>query len=88
MKLGYIILYVEDVTATVAFYEKAFGLTVYFVHESKQYAELDTGTTKLAFASYALMKMNAVEFSKATVDSLPPGFEVALYSYARRIIYA
>lgn len=50
MKLGYFIVYVQDVLKTVDFYERAFGLTRRFVHESGSYAELETGTTALAFA--------------------------------------
>ena len=51
MHLGYIIIYVEDVPMTVSFYEKAFGLKLRFIDESNQYAELETGTTSLAFAN-------------------------------------
>lgn len=51
MKLGYVIVYVDDVAATVAFYKKAFGLSDRFVHESGQYAEMATGQTRLAFAN-------------------------------------
>lgn len=50
-RLGYIIIYVEDVLATVAFYKKAFGLEQRFLHESQQYAEMETGQTVLAFAN-------------------------------------
>ena len=53
MKLGYTIIYVADVLATVAFYEKAFGLARRFVHESNLYAEMETGSTALAFAGEA-----------------------------------
>ena len=49
MKLGYVIVYVADVAATVAFYERAFSLKRRFVHESGQYAEMETGATALAF---------------------------------------
>lgn len=49
MRLGYIILYVKDVQATVSFYEAAFGLSRRFVHESGVYAEMETGATALAF---------------------------------------
>jgi lactoylglutathione lyase len=45
MKLGYSSVYVADVLATVAFYEKAFGLARRFVHESNLYAEMETGST-------------------------------------------
>ncbi len=38
MQLGYTILYVEDVIATVEFYEAAFGLNRKFIHESQLYA--------------------------------------------------
>jgi len=58
MKLGYVILYVSDVSKSVAFYGKAFGLDTRFLHESGQYAELETGETILAFASYAMLKSN------------------------------
>jgi lactoylglutathione lyase len=51
MRLGYMIIYVHDVPSTVAFYERAFGLAPRFVHESGQYAELETGSTALAFAN-------------------------------------
>ncbi|MBN9341386.1 MAG: glyoxalase [Comamonadaceae bacterium SCN 68-20] len=55
MQFGYTILYVEDVPATVAFYEAAFGLRRRFVHEAGDFGELDTGATALAFSSLRLM---------------------------------
>jgi len=60
MKLGYTIIYVADVVATVAFYEKAFGLARRFVHESNLYAEMETGSTTLGFAGEAMAEMNGV----------------------------
>lgn len=51
MHLGYIIIYVTDVPMTIAFYEKAFELKLRFMHESSQYAEMETGQTILAFAN-------------------------------------
>ena len=54
MKLGYTIVYVEDVAATLAFYESAFGFARGFVHASGDYGELITGETTLAFATIAL----------------------------------
>jgi len=58
VSLGYVILYVEDVSATLDFYEKAFGLSRRFFHEDdgKAYGELETGATRLAFASLELIK--------------------------------
>ena len=50
VRLGYVIVYVPDVTRAVDFYERAFGLQRRFIHESAQYAELETGATALGFA--------------------------------------
>ncbi len=57
MKLGYIIIYVADVPATLAFYEAAFGARIRFVHDSQLYGELDTGSTVLAFAGNEAAEM-------------------------------
>ena len=77
MKLGYIILYVQDVTATVAFYEKAFGLPRRFVHESGGYAELETGATALAFVAEGMAKENGL-----TVRYLRPKEDAAAVELA------
>ena len=58
MRFGYTILYVRDVAASVALYERAFGLRRRFVHESGEYAELETGATALALASHELAESN------------------------------
>jgi lactoylglutathione lyase len=58
MRFGYTILYVRDVTASVELYERAFGQRRRFVHESGDYAELETGATTLAFASHELAATN------------------------------
>lgn len=47
MKLGYTIVYVPDVAASLAFFEQAFGIERRFLHESGMYGELDTGATTL-----------------------------------------
>ena len=54
MKFGYTILYVPDVAASLAFFEKAFGLSRRFLAETGDYGELDTGSTTLSFASQEL----------------------------------
>ena len=58
MRFGYTILYVADVAASLEFYEGALGQRRRFVHESGQYAELDTGSTALALASHELALAN------------------------------
>lgn len=54
MKLTHTILYVKDVARAVQFYQAALGLTPGFVHESGDYAEMETGLTCLAFAAESL----------------------------------
>ncbi len=77
MKLSYTILYVKDVPSSVAFYEKAFSLKQRFIHESKQYAEMETGETLLAFASNELAKSNLPQgFQENSLSNLPAGVEI------------
>lgn len=76
MQLGYTILYVHDVKATLAFYEAAFGLKTRFLHDSGDYGELDTGSTTLAFSSHALMRQLGKNPHNA--DAHSPCFEIAL----------
>ena len=76
MKFGYTILYVKDVEKTVAFYESAFRLKRKFVHESG-YGEMDTGETKLGFASVGLATSNGVSFIQANPEGPSPAVEIA-----------
>lgn len=76
MQLGYTILYVQDVKATLDFYETAFGLATRFLHDSGDYGELDTGATALAFSSHTLMRQLGKNPQPA--DPHAPSFEIAL----------
>lgn len=76
MKLRYTILYVDHVAETLAFYEKAFGLTRLMLHESGTYGELATGDTKLAFAEIDFLK--SIGKTPARPDKSAPTFEIAL----------
>ncbi|MFL1502748.1 VOC family protein [Pseudomonas sp. O64] len=58
MKFAYTIIYVPDVAASLAFFEKAFGFNRRFLHESGTYGELETGDTTLSFAAHELGEMN------------------------------
>lgn len=79
MKLGYSIVYVPDVAASLVFFEQAFGLTRRFLHESGSYGELDTGATTLSFAAHELGDMNfAGGLVHADNSAQPLGFEIAL----------
>lgn len=75
MQLAYTILYVQDVSRSLAFYQAAFDLKLRFQHESGDYGELETGTTRLAFSSHALMSQ--LGKSPARPDAAAPSFEIA-----------
>jgi lactoylglutathione lyase len=77
MKFAYTILYVQNVQQTVDFYESAFGLRRRFVHESGQYAEMETGGTALAFASEELVG-EEIRFRATRAADAPPGAEIGL----------
>ena len=73
MKFGYTIVYVPDVPASLAFFEKAFGVARRFLHESGDYGELNTGETTLAFATHALGAMKHTKGSHKGVTSTQRG---------------
>ena len=71
VKYGYTILYVENVEKTISFYMNSFGFSQKFFTPEKDYAELDTGNTILAFASYSIAEYNGVEIIKLNVTNIP-----------------
>jgi lactoylglutathione lyase len=78
MKFGYTIIYVPDVSASLRFFETAFGFSRRLLHEPGTYGELDTGETTLAFAAHALGDMNFPSGHIAAHESPRPlGMEVA-----------
>lgn len=82
MKFSYTILYVKNVPQTVAFYQTAFGLAPRFIHESEQYAEMETGGTALAFAANELGRSNLPEgFQENSLANLPAGIEIGFVSH-------
>ena len=80
MKLGYVILYVPSVPEAVEFYEQAFELKCRFRHEdgANAYAEMDTGTTALAFASESLVDSHEFSYQKISLKDDPPAVEIGL----------
>jgi catechol 2,3-dioxygenase-like lactoylglutathione lyase family enzyme len=79
MKLGYTILYVSDVAASLQFFERAFGLKRRFLHESGTYGELDTGETTLSFAAHELGDSHFPGgHVHADSSAAPLGMEIAL----------
>ncbi|WP_120497478.1 VOC family protein [Kiloniella sp. EL199] len=96
MQLAYTILYVQDVPATLDFYQKAFGFEQKMLHESGDYGELETGQTTLSFSSLSLMEelgkkpsspqKNHPSFEIAfTTDNVPKAFDHALKSGAQPV---
>ena len=78
MTLGWVIAYVDDPAAAAAFYERTFGLRTDFVVPG-EYAQMDTGPTKLGFATYALARGNFDGGVRpAGSDGPPPNVEIAL----------
>lgn len=76
IKYGYTILYVADVEKTISFYANAFGFAQKFITPEKDYAELDTGATTLAFASYSVAEYNGITIAKSDVRDEAPAFEL------------
>src|SRR5207244_13566858 len=91
VSLGYVILYVKDVSASLAFYEEAFGLARRFFNDDngKAYGELETGAGRLAFASLELANAHLKqEIVAASLDKPPLGFEIALVTPDVPALYA
>lgn len=77
IKLGYTILYVENVEESIAFYENAFGFSRKFVTPENDYGELITGETTLSFASKKLASQNLKEgFIESDLNNKPFGIEI------------
>lgn len=79
LTLGWVIVYVDDPPAAAEFYERTFGMRVEFSVPSGEYAQLDTGSTKLAFAAYSLGEHNFEGgVRRAGVDGQPANVELTL----------
>lgn len=77
VQFGYTILYVQDVAASIAFYEQAFGLERRFITPENDYGELQTGATTIAFASQGLANTNLKNgFIESNPDARPFAMEL------------
>jgi len=77
IKFAYTILYVQDVTKAIEFYEKAFGFTRTFITPGNDYGELSAGETTLSFASITLAKSNLKDgFIESNLENKPFGIEI------------
>lgn len=77
IKFKYVILYVEDVEQSMNFYKNTFGSEIKFITPEKDYGELITGETSLAFASISLAASNIKEgFLTSKAGEKPFGIEL------------
>ena len=77
IKFAYTILYVEDVSKTVQFYEQAFGFKTKFITPDNSYGEVITGETTLSFASKTLAGSNLSDgFIESKIHERPLGIEI------------
>lgn len=78
MKLGYTLLYVDNVEESIAFYEEAFGLEKGFLHPEKTYGEMATGETKLGFVAHKVASSHGFTYRKQNKNEKPSGIEIGL----------
>lgn len=78
IQFAYTILYVKDVPKTMGFYKQAFGFEEKMLTPEKDYGEINSGSTTLAFANLALGKSNFEKgFIESKLGNKPFGFELA-----------
>lgn len=74
---AYTILYVNDVERAMQFYQQAFGLQLKFITPEKDYGELQTGSTTLAFGVHSLTRSNLSQgYTESRPDQPPFGVEL------------
>jgi lactoylglutathione lyase len=81
MKLGYSIIFVNDINATVAFYQNAFGLEVQAV--TPMFAAMKTGETTLAFGANSNERRELagkLEYRDNTLEQDPAGIQLSFIS--------
>jgi uncharacterized glyoxalase superfamily protein PhnB len=77
-KLGWVIVYVPDVEAAFGFYEASFGLERRFLAPDASFGELETGETRLSFASEKLAEQNFEGDFQSPSAERPFNIELAL----------
>jgi lactoylglutathione lyase len=81
MKYAYTILYVQEVSETLAFYEQVFGFVRKFISPEGDYGELITGETTISFASLELGTSNFKKgFEAMRLSQKAVGVELAFTS--------
>lgn len=77
IKFAYTILYVQNVTKAIVFYENAFGFERKFITPEGDYGEILSGETTLSFASTSLANSNLKDgFIESNLSAKPFGIEL------------
>jgi uncharacterized glyoxalase superfamily protein PhnB len=88
INLGWVIVYVDDPTATSEFYARTFGFEREFVAPDGSYTQFLTGSTKLGFASYGLGEANFPGGVRRPDNEQPDNVEITLVSTDVDALYA
>ena len=80
MQFAGTVLYVDQVSAVVDFYRRAFGLELRFFDEALGFAELETGGSQLAIAAHTLGEMLMPGVYSRPADGRPAGVELAFFT--------
>ena len=84
LRFRYTGFFVNDVPATVAFYHKAFGFKLRYMHPSFGYAEFETGDTLLCFVSEAFVAgaglLGGLKYAPNRTNADAPAAQVAFVS--------
>ncbi|OYU72373.1 MAG: glyoxalase, partial [Burkholderiales bacterium PBB5] len=79
MQFGYTIVYVDNVEASIDFFERAFGLQRAFVSPDGEFGTLATGSTALAFCQHATALDSVGQpYVVAQTSPQPLGIEIGL----------
>ena len=77
VRFSHTTVYVNRVAETLAFWERAFGVEPRLVDPGGDYAELDTGGTRLAFVSHRwVVTLFDASYRESDADRRPIGVEV------------
>ncbi|MEO1644385.1 MAG: alpha/beta hydrolase fold domain-containing protein, partial [Chloroflexota bacterium] len=77
-QFGHTMIHVADVKDTAEWYRSVFGFAITFITPDSSYAEMDTGSTTLAFSAEPMEREKYGDFVPNTFEALPAGFHLAL----------
>lgn len=86
MKLGYTVIYVDDVLATAAFYEQAFGLKTTISNPA--HVEMATGETTLAFGAVKHLRLQVSDVRENTPTEPAAAMQISLVTDDVSLAYA